>query len=169
MISLINNRMFQPLDTPVPNKGQIACRSLPNLLTILVLFHFDSGSSIFCKKLKNVSCEYNRLNRWNSTLQAAWYIRHVRSYNRYQVCFLWTKRTIWLLILSFTQNIIRACFMFYPYEGYRTVTPLDAPRVNRTMFHNHSAHWCIEGGDYIKRYIITRHGQQNPHRGRRLQ
>ena len=32
----------------------------------------------FCKKLKNVSCEYDRLNGWNSTLQAAWYIRHVR-------------------------------------------------------------------------------------------
>ena len=28
--------------------------------------------------LKNVSCEYDRLNGWNSTLQAAWYIRHVR-------------------------------------------------------------------------------------------
>ena len=28
----------------------------------------------FNKKLKNVSCEYNRLNGWNSTLQAAWYI-----------------------------------------------------------------------------------------------
>ena len=29
------------------------------------------------RKLKNVSCEYDRLNGWNSTLQAAWYIRHV--------------------------------------------------------------------------------------------
>ena len=26
------------------------------------------------KKLKNASCEYDRLNGWNSTLQAAWYI-----------------------------------------------------------------------------------------------
>ena len=24
--------------------------------------------------------------------------------------------------------------MFYPYEGYRSVTPLDAARVNRTVF-----------------------------------
>ena len=31
-----------------------------------------------CKKLKNVSCEYDRVNGWNSTLEAAWYIRHVR-------------------------------------------------------------------------------------------
>ena len=44
------------------------------------------------------------------------------------------------LILSFTQNIVRAYFMFYPYEGYRSVTPLDAARVNRTIFHNHSVH-----------------------------
>ena len=51
-------------------------------------------------KLKNVSCEYDCLNGWNSTLQAAWYIRHVR------VVFLWTinKPTIWLLTLIFTKN-----------------------------------------------------------------
>ena len=69
----------------------------------------------FYKMLKNVSreydrlnsCEYDRLNGWNSTLQAAWYIRHVRI-----IWFLWTKRTIWLLILSFTQNIVRACSCF---------------------------------------------------------
>ena len=29
-------------------------------------------------KLTNVSCKYDRLNGWNSTLQAAWFIRHVR-------------------------------------------------------------------------------------------
>ena len=91
---------------------------------------------LFYRKLKNVSCEYGRSNGWNSTLQAAWYIRHVRI-----IWFLWTKRTKWLLILSFTQNIVRTCSMFYPYEGYRLVTPLDAARVNRTIFHNHSVHW----------------------------
>ena len=41
---------------------------------------------------------------------------------------------------QFTQNIGRAYSMFYPYEGYRSVTPLDAARVNRTIFHNHSVH-----------------------------
>ena len=57
--------------------------------------------------------------------------------------------------------------MFYPYERYRSVTPLDAARVNRTIFHNHSAPWyyitLIKGGDYIKYGIIIRHGKQNPH------
>ena len=61
----------------------------------------------YYKKLKNVSCEYDRLNGWNSTLQAAWYIRHVRwtclFYISFIICFLWTKPTIWLLILSFTK------------------------------------------------------------------
>ena len=33
------------------------------------------------------------------------------------------------------QKIVRACSMFYPYEGYRSVTPLDGARVNRTIFH----------------------------------
>ena len=56
----------------------------------------------FYKKFTNVGCEYNRLNGWNSTLQAAWYIRRVRI-----IWFLWTKPTIWWLILSFTQNIVR--------------------------------------------------------------
>ena len=32
----------------------------------------------FCEMLKIVSCEYDRVNGWNSTLQAAWYIRRVR-------------------------------------------------------------------------------------------
>ena len=116
----------------------------------------------FYKKLKNVSCEYNRLNGWNTTLQAAWYIRRVRI-----IWFLWTKPTIWLLILS-----VRACSMFYPHEGYRSVTPLDAAGVNRTIFHNHSVHWYYitlkEGRDCIKHDIIIWHGQQNPHRGRWL-
>ena len=49
------------------------------------LFYINSSCRIYTqyqvcnnKKLKNVSCEYNRLNGWNSTLQAAWYIIHVR-------------------------------------------------------------------------------------------
>ena len=116
---------------------------------------------LFDKVLKNVSYEYDRVNGWNSTLQAAWYIRHVRI-----VWFLWTIRTIWLLILSFTQNIVRACSMFYPYEGYRSVTPLDAAGVNRTIFHNHSVHWYYitlkKGRYYIKHDINVRHGEQNP-------
>ena len=113
----------------------------------------------------NVVCEYDRLNGWNSTLQAAWYIRYVCT-----IWFLWTKRTIWLLILSFTQNNVRACSMFYPYEGYRSVTPVDTARVNRTIFHNHSVHWyyitLIKGRYYIKHDINVRHGKQNPRRGR---
>ena len=30
--------------------------------------------------------------------------------------------------------------MFYPHEGYRSVTPLDAARVNGTIFYNHYVH-----------------------------
>ena len=48
--------------------------------------------------------------------------------------------------------------MFYPYEGYRSVTPLDAARVNRAIFQNHSVHWYyithIECRDYITHDII---------------
>ena len=122
---------------------------------------------VFYKKLKNVSCEYDRVNGWNSTLQAAWYI-----INDCIKLFSWTEPTIWLLILSFTQNIVRACSMFYPYEGYGSVTPLDAARVNRTIFRNNSVHWysisLMKGRYYIKHGINVRHGKQNPRRGRWL-
>ena len=69
----------------------------------------------FYKKLKNVSCEYNPLNGWNSTLQAAWYIRHARWACLFYISFiiwcLWTKPTIRWLILSFTilRKVVRAC------------------------------------------------------------
>ena len=60
--------------------------------------------------------------------------------------------------------------MFYPYEGYRSVTPLDAARVNRTIFHNHSVHryyvTLIKGRYYIKYDITSRDGKQNPRSGR---
>ena len=99
-------------------------------------------------------------------------IRSISFIIRYVWC-LWTKPTICLLRLSkfhkrsFARALLR---MFYPYEGYRSVTPLDAARVNKTtIFHNHSVHWyyktLIKGGDYIRYVIIVVwHGQQNPQR-----
>ena len=41
----------------------------------------------FYKKLKNLSFEYDWLNGWNSTLKAAWYIRHVRWASLFCVSF----------------------------------------------------------------------------------
>ena len=105
------------------------------------------------------------LNGWNSTLQAAWHIRHVRI-----IRFLWTKPTIWLLILSFTQNIVRACSMIIMKDIGRWL-PWMLPGSNRTIVHNHSVHWyccitLIKGMYYIKHDINGRHGKQNPRRGR---
>ena len=54
-------------------------------------------------------------------------VHQTRSYNTsYGFCELNLRYDY---ILSFTQDIVRACSMFYPYEGYRSVTPLDAARV----------------------------------------
>ena len=58
---------------------------------------------------------------WLKLNFASCVVHQTRSHSKYQVWFSWTKRTIWLLILSFTQNIVRPCSMFYPYEGYRQV------------------------------------------------
>ena len=44
---------------------------------------------LFYKKLKNVSCEYDRVNGWNSTLQAACYIRYLHKLSFARVlCFI---------------------------------------------------------------------------------
>ena len=44
----------------------------------------------FYKKLKNFSCEYDRVNGWNSTLQAAWY--QVHQTRSYYVRTIWFER-----------------------------------------------------------------------------
>ena len=38
---------------------------------------------VFYKKLKNVSCEYDRLNGWNSTLQAVVVFKEKKKHPRY--------------------------------------------------------------------------------------
>ena len=43
-------------------------------------------SGWFSTKLKNVSCEYDRLNGWNSTLQAAWFYKKFIEYARTIFC-----------------------------------------------------------------------------------
>ena len=131
------------------------------------LTYFNFKKHIFWESWKPSAVSTACLNAWNSTLQAAWYITHVRI-----IRFLWTKPTIWLLILSFTQNIVHACSSRFHHEGYRSVTHLDAARVNRTIFHNQYVHWyyitLIKGRDYIKHDMNITHGKQNPRRGRRL-
>ena len=52
----------------------------------------------FYKKVKNVRCEYDRLDSWNSTLQAAWYIR--RSLNVLTLYFVYN-----MVIVSKTYDI----------------------------------------------------------------
>ena len=107
--------------------------------------------------MKNVSGEYDRLNGWNWTLQAAWYVLYV-----FIICVLWTKPTIWLLILSFTQNVVRACSMFYPYEGYRSATFLDAEKrlfMNRAIFLIRTTNWgpseCLTANSTITTLQLT--------------
>ena len=60
---------------------------------------------LFHKKMKNASCDSDRLNSWNSILQATWYIRHIRWTCLFYISFiiwcLWTKPTIWLFNTQF--------------------------------------------------------------------
>ena len=53
----------------------------------------------------------------------------------------------------------RGTDIFDPHEIYRSVTPLDVVRVNRTIFHNNRSvrryyNTRMEGRCYSKRYII---------------
>ena len=48
--------------------------------------------------------------------------------------------------------------MFYPYEGYSSVTPLDTARVNRTIFHHNYKKIC-QAYSYII-YIRTGRSEQ---------
>ena len=82
--------------------------------------------------LKNVSCEYD-LFEWLKLNFASYVVHQTRSYN-----MVFVNQTYDMIIntskYSVLHNIVRACSMFY-HEGYRSVTPLDAAKVNRTIFH----------------------------------
>ena len=59
---------------------------------------------------------------------------------QYGACELKLRYGCLYSVSHFLRKVVRACSMFYPYEGCRSVTPQDAARVNRTIFHNHSVH-----------------------------
>ena len=75
----------------------------------------------FHKKLKNVICEYNRLNGWISTLQAAWYIRRARI-----IWFLRTKPTRYDIID--TQFYIKYRLRVFYVLSLRRIKVGDSPR-----------------------------------------
>ena len=117
-----------------------------------VLMKDIPGKHIFRnKKMKNVSCGYDRIYRWKSALQAAWYVRHVRwtflFYVSYMIWCLWSKPKICLLILSvinFTEGRSR---VFYILSSWRIFVG-DSPGWC------HSLRWYyttrIEGRDCIQ-------------------
>ena len=111
--------------------------------------------STFYKRLKNVSCEYDRLNGWNSTLQAAWYIRHVRI-----ICFLWTinKPTIRLLKISFAKYRSRVFYVLSLWRIYciknTTVRNLTPPANLALIPQQHVIHQASKYNRY-QVYAIT--------------
>ena len=111
---------------------------------------------------------------WNSTLQAAWYVRHAHwaclCYVPIEIWCTWYVSyisTIWLFYWSSSTSFFygrpfaRVLYLFLV-DRYRSVTPLSVTRVNRTILHlddvvhNHSAHGHyitrMEGGVRYARY-----------------
>ena len=67
------------------------------------------------------------------TLQAAWHIGSV-FHLLYGVCEL--NLVVYSQLYKFSRKVVRAFSIFCPHEGFRTVTALDAVRVNRKpIFH----------------------------------
>ena len=58
------------------------------------------------------------------------------------------------VILSLTQNIVRACFMFHPYEGYRSVTPLNY-KINAMRCGAFFIRIKSYGGAVIRRTVVS--------------
>ena len=137
--------------------------------TVMMREMAPGANVFFCKKLKNISCEYDGLNGWNSTLQPAWYMRHVRI-----IWFLWTKRTMWLLIRStqFYTKYRPRVFYVLPLEDIGRWLPWMLPgstgRFSITILCTDTSITLIKGRDYIKHDINVRHVEQNPRRGRWL-
>ena len=60
--------------------------------------------------MTNVSCEYDWLNSWNSTLQAAWYIRHIRWTCLFYISFNIEKRQLWVRPIHVWQSSLQAAW-----------------------------------------------------------
>ena len=98
---------------------------------------------------------------WNSTLQAAWYVRHAHwaclCYVPIEIWCLWITSTIWLLIplvLSFTSFMVGRSRVLYIHSSWK-IQVGDSPGcyqgeqddfTRMTSVHNHSVH-----GYYITR------------------
>ena len=102
----------------------------------------------------------------NSTLQAAWYVRHAHwarlCYFPFETYLVWClciiSTIIWLLMLSSTSFMAGRSRVLYgiPHEKYRSVTPLGATTVNRTILRGRCG-----PQPFCARILY------NPHRGRR--
>ena len=130
---------------------------------------------IFHKNIEKRQLWVRPMGGWNSTLQAAWYVRHAHwarwCYVSFVIC-LWITFTIWLLILSSTSfhgrpfaRVVYVFLMKYIGGWLPWVLPGSTGRFYKDdVVHDHSAHGYyitrIEGGI---RYIcmILLHVKQN--------
>ena len=115
----------------------------------------------FYKNIEKRQLWVRPMGGWNSSLQAAWYLRHAHWARLWFVPFviwcLWIRSTIWMLILGSTSYMVGRSRVCIPHERYRSVTPLDATKVNRTILQGRTR-YCPQ--PFCARILY------NPHRGR---
>ena len=132
----------------------------------------------FYKKIEKRQLWVRPMGGWNSTLQAACYVRHAHwarlCYVPFviQVWCLWITSTIWLLILISTICMVGRSRVFYMYFSWKVGRWLPwVPQGSTGWFHkddvvhNHSAHGYyitrIEGGNHYRTLRTTqRHGSK---------
>ena len=88
-------------------------------------------------KLNFASCAVHQTRSLDVLILYMYFIEYTSKH------VLWTKPKTWLLVPGtqfHKKNRSRLFYVFYPYEGYRSVTPLDAARVNRTSLKIEAEH-----------------------------
>ena len=112
----------------------------------------------FYKNIEKRQLWVRPMGGWNSSLQAAWYLRHAHWARLWFVPFviwcLWIRSTIWMLILSSTSYMVgRSRVYVFPMKDIGRWLPWMLPgstgrfyKDERDVVHNHSTH-----GSYITR------------------
>ena len=154
-------------------KGAEPLRSIQAPIWLILLMPNRKVNNLFGNNIEKRQMLVRPMGSWNSTLQAAWYVRHAHCA---RLCYvqsvilwcLWDTSTIWLLILSSASYdvvvdtqlhklnggpLARVLYVFLMDDISRWL-PWVPPRDNRTILQRRRCQWPFCG-----RILY------NPHRG----
>ena len=158
---LVDPSTWTNLNTFEPGTNNRECLSSLMVLQSYVRILLFGHHLVLLKKKRKTSAVGTPMGGWNSTLQAAWYVRHAHwaclCYAPFVILLcLWIISTIWLSILSSTNFMVGRSRVFYIYSSWKIYVG-DSPGcyVNRTILQGRCCPW-----PFCARILY------NPHRGR---